>query len=89
MKNARINLTPGHEHIEINGHDITNACRAVTIHGAVSDLPTIELDLAALDLLIEITQFEDREPRAMVNLPDDARKALIACGWTPPATATF
>lgn len=87
-QHARINLNRGQEAIEINGHNITHAVRRIVIEQAAGDpYATIGLDLSLA--AIEITEFGDPEPRVLLNLTDEERKALVACGWTPPAPATY
>jgi hypothetical protein len=81
MAAAHITITPGFgtgSRVEIDGHDITNAVRGLTIHGEAGSLADITLDL----LILDVTEMQDEHAR--IFIPEETRAALLALGWTPP-----
>lgn len=66
--------------ITVGGHDLSHAVRAITLWARAGSPPNIELDLA----LDSVHLLGDQDTR--VGIPERTRAALIALGWTPPAT---
>lgn len=82
MSTHRIAITPdwppGAGHVELDGHDITDAIRgtAITMDAAGPPLVTLRLNVVELDGI------DSKD--AQVFITDDTREALIKLGWTPP-----
>lgn len=66
--------------IIIDGADLTNACRALTLRSQVGHITTLTLDL----LLLEGIEVDGE---TITVIPTATRDALIALGWTPPGEA--
>jgi len=74
---VRIPDNPLHAEIEIDGHRIEHAVRALTIDASANSLPVIRLELAVLsDISVEGV--------VHVFLNEEIEKALVVLGWTPP-----
>lgn len=71
--------TPGDSLIRVDGHDLTNAVRAVNVDSTAVDKPRV-----TLDLLVHPVEVRGE---TTVHIPDATRDALVALGWTPPADA--
>lgn len=63
--------------IEVDGHRIENAVKALRYVANAGGLHDLQLDLVRQDVTVDGV--------ATVRLTDDVEKALIALGWTPPA----
>lgn len=81
IRTARIRLDPmgANSTIDIGGHDLSKAVRALAITAEVGTVPVVSLDLVVLD--------GDVGGEVVVTIPATTRDALVALGWTPPATA--
>ncbi|OUC99330.1 hypothetical protein [Streptosporangium minutum] len=77
-RTAKLHLTPGFlgSTVEVDGQKLTGI-RALDLHTAVNELPTITLDLIIREV--------DVDGEAIVTVPDKTHAALVALGWTPPA----
>lgn len=76
---AKLHLTPGGfgSEIEVDGQRIPHV-RSVHLDAKVMELPSLTLDLLLHEVEIDGVM--------NVTVPDETRDALIALGWTPPAT---
>lgn len=63
--------------LEIDGVDLSDAVRAVTVRHEVDNLPTVTVELCLFTGDVNGSE-------AIAHLPDETRDALIALGWTPP-----
>jgi hypothetical protein len=86
MSQHKITITAGpgfgQEHIELDGHDITEALQGLDIRMRVGSYPQIKLALN----VHEIQTFDMAEAELLI--PTDVRDALVALGWTPPPNRT-
>jgi hypothetical protein len=76
---GRVVLRPGHPPdvtILIDGQELKQTTRAVTIRGEVGTFPTIELEM-----LIETV---DADVEGRVELAEATQVLLAGLGWTPP-----
>lgn len=64
--------------VEVDGQDITNGVRALTLHARAGDLTELHLDMAVHETTTVTGE-------AQVFMGDSARDALMRLGWTPPA----
>ncbi len=62
----------------VDGKDLSNSARAVTITAEAMAWPQVTLDLV-------VTKGAQYEGRAIVRLAPDVEEILIGLGWTPPA----
>jgi hypothetical protein len=70
--------------LAIDGQDVSRGIRRLTIEADPRNRgPRVEAELA-IDA-IEVTALAVEEPEFLVSMPNEARIALIAAGWTPPA----
>lgn len=69
---------PGGTEIRLDGQDIVNAVRGVSLTMGVDQSPTLELDISH----VEVTRLELEDVE--VTLPTATRELLIDMGWTPP-----
>ncbi|MFC4006625.1 hypothetical protein ACFOY2_05295 [Nonomuraea purpurea] len=70
--------------VAIDGRDVSRGVRRLSIEvDPRNNGPRVETELA-IDA-IEVTALGARDPEFVVSMPDEARDALIALGWTPPA----
>ncbi|MET8985845.1 hypothetical protein ABZW49_10390 [Nonomuraea wenchangensis] len=67
----------------LDGQDISQGIRRLTIDVGVGDVPHVTAELAIH--AIEVTELGVKAPHIVVSMPNEARAALIALGWTPPA----
>jgi len=67
--------------VEIDGHDITNAIRSLTIQASATEMTTVTLELGFLSS----TGFQ--ADHVDVVIPQVIYDALVALGWTPPRPA--
>ena len=67
--------------IELDGTDLSHAVRRIDVSAQPGNLTQVTLDLGVVEV-----QRLDAE-KADVLIPDDAKDALIALGWTPPQEA--
>jgi len=76
---GRVVLRPGHPPdltIVIDGVELKQTTRAITIRGEVGTFPTIELEM-----FIETV---DADVEGCVELAEATRRLLVGMGWTPP-----
>jgi hypothetical protein len=67
----------------LDGQDLSEGIRRLTIDvDPRNGWPRVEAELAIH--AIEITDLGVKDSRFEVSMPDEARAALIALGWTPP-----
>jgi hypothetical protein len=66
--------------VSVDGHDISAAVHSLTIHGDADMYPRVTLDLKIHD----ITTVSSHQTEVLI--PDSTAEALIALGWTPPAS---
>lgn len=85
MNERKLTLSAGpyDAKVELDGHDLSRALQGVTIRCEAGHRPSVDLELK-VDA-IEVTQLAVRDPQILLSMPDEAREALIALGWTPPA----
>jgi hypothetical protein len=78
----KVSGTPGTSSCKVllNGEEIQNSIRGLTIKGEAGGVFGVELDLTLIDDLGFDT------PDANVFLPDHTRHLLIRLGWTPPTS---
>lgn len=67
----------------LDGLDISKGIRRLTIDVGPDDWPRVEAELVIH--AIEVTELGVKDSHFEVSMPDEAREALIALGWTPPA----
>ncbi|RSN12827.1 hypothetical protein DMB42_11660 [Nonomuraea sp. WAC 01424] len=69
--------------VTLDGHDLSKGLRSLSIDvDPRKSGPRVSAELA-IDA-IEVTGLALRDSRSFVSMPDGAREALIALGWTPP-----
>lgn len=77
--NIELNLPQlmGHAQVIINGIDIVQSCRSISIHASADEITTVTLDLfpAAVTGTIE----------GQVTLSPITERLLQRLGWTPPS----
>lgn len=79
MRTARLNLTgPNGGTVEINGRDISDSIRGVTVQHSIGHHPQLTLDVR-----VHVSEVEGEA--VVVLLPESTAAALVALGWTPPA----
>ena len=79
----RVSVTLPDGPIIVNGEDITSAVSEIDISArSWNRLPVITLGLAVH--AVDVTAMCDSEPRILVNLTPEVRRALIVAGWTAP-----
>lgn len=88
MSRHNVTITTGvdqNEHrVEIDGRDIAPGLRSVNVEfGPGGRRPKIVMELSAS--MIDVINLGSPDTEVMLSLPDGAREALIALGWTPPA----
>ena len=71
-------LDKGATVFEVDGHDIANSARRITISSGANEVTTVELELYSWPV-------EFDAEAAVVQLDIGTIAALIAMGWTPPA----
>lgn len=78
IRTARIHLDPmgANSTIEVGGHDLSKAVRALAVTAEVGQVPALSLDLVICD--------GEVEGEVVVTIPEATRDALVALGWTPP-----
>lgn len=64
--------------IKLDGVNVADSVQGVNVRLHVSELPQVELDLAIIDVSLNLGQ-----PQVMI--PASTRHLLIELGWTPPA----
>jgi hypothetical protein len=70
--------------VTLDGQDLSKGIRRLTIDvDPRNGWPRVEAELAIH--AIEVTELSVKDPHFEVSMPDVARDALIALGWTPPA----
>jgi hypothetical protein len=65
--------------VRVAGHEVASIT-AFDIHAAPDEVPAIRLTLVGAGALRLLLSTAD------VRIPDETRQALIALGWTPPAS---
>lgn len=76
-RTARISLdATGGGKIEIDGHDVTNTVRGLTLTAGAGCIPQLVLDLAI--------HTGEIDGEADVHIPADTAATLVDLGWTPP-----
>lgn len=63
--------------VEVDGVDLSDGIRGLTVRLGAGQLPQVELDLIIVDL-----ELEGDDSRLII--PEATRAALIALGWTAP-----
>ena len=63
----------------VDGHDLTNGVAGFTLTARHGELPELEVTP-----LVIVGRVRGDEAKLTLDLPDEAREALIAAGWTPP-----
>lgn len=69
--------------VTLDGQDLSKGIRRLTIDVGPNDWPRVEAELVIH--AIEVTELGVKDSHFVVSMPDEARAALIALGWTPPA----
>jgi hypothetical protein len=69
--------------VTLDGQDLSEGIRRLTIDVAGDSLPRVEAEL--IIHAIEVTDLGVKDSSFVLSMPDEAREALIALGWTPPA----
>lgn len=67
--------------VEVNGLDMTDALRGITIDHQIDKITTVTLELGAIAVEGEV------EGEVRLFMPPEVRAALVALGWTPPLNA--
>lgn len=76
-RTARLSLDDiGGGQVEIDGHDISDTVRGLTLKAGVGRVPQLVLDLRI--------HTGEAEAEAVVHVPADTAAALVELGWTPP-----
>ncbi|MFI6274296.1 hypothetical protein [Streptomyces sp. NPDC050988] len=76
-RTARLSLDAiGGGQVEIDGHDITDTVRGLTLKAGMGRVPQLVLDLRI--------HTGEAEAEAVVHVPADTAAALVELGWTPP-----
>ncbi|MEV2277759.1 hypothetical protein AB0I72_19445 [Nocardiopsis sp. NPDC049922] len=70
----------GRGKVELDGDDISNVVRAVTVAAEVGQLTEVTLGLKLRESAVVDTD-------AVITVPDETRDALIHLGWMPPDVA--
>ena len=85
MANRTIAISgqPYDPQIHVDGSNISPGVRNITVRYERNHHPTVEIEIDAH--MVELTELGVREPDFAISLPSEAREALIALGWTPPA----
>lgn len=65
--------------VELDGHDISRSLTGVQIDMNAGSCPEVTLEVA-------VGTFVTFEGKARVQIDWSAHEALLALGWTPPAT---
>lgn len=68
--------------VTLDGQDLSNGIRRLAIVVEPGNWPRVEAELAIH--AVEIAELGVKDPQFVVSMPDEARAALIALGWTPP-----
>lgn len=77
MAKAEIKLSKaGHGSLVLDGKELSSAVVGITLSSRPGDGTYLQLDLAALDVVVEAD--------ANVTVPEDVRAALVSLGWIPP-----
>ncbi|MFF4417079.1 hypothetical protein ACFYY8_31550 [Streptosporangium sp. NPDC001559] len=87
MARHNVTITTRHrEHpcVEVDGHDISTGLRNMSIEIGLDGIPRIEAEIAAS--AINVVRLDAEDADVVVSLPPGAHEALIALGWTPPAS---
>ncbi|MFJ3037721.1 hypothetical protein [Streptomyces tendae] len=63
--------------VELDGHDISNALRGLSLNLDSSPVAEARLDVIAEDV--------STHAEVLVCLPDATKDLLVRLGWTPPA----
>ncbi|TYB69722.1 hypothetical protein FXF51_06050 [Nonomuraea sp. PA05] len=69
--------------VKLGDHELSRALRGLTIRFQAGERPAVEAEL--LIDAIEVADLGVRDSEVVLSMPDAARDALIALGWTPPA----
>lgn len=76
-RTARIALDAiGGGRVEVDGHDITDTVRELTLQAGVGRIPQLVLDLRIHNA--------ETEAEVVAHIPADTAATLVALGWTPP-----
>lgn len=76
-RTARLSLDGiGGGKIEIDGHDVTDTVRGITLKAGAGCVPHLVLDL--------VIHAGEIDGQADVHVPADTAAALVDLGWTPP-----
>jgi hypothetical protein len=78
LTHATVRLTGRRGVVDIDGRDISRACRSVTVTGLAGEVPVV-----TVELLLTGTVSTDVEGGAAMVGPETSA-ALLALGWTPP-----
>lgn len=74
----------GNYQVALDGQDLSRALRSLTIDVNPRDNgPRIVAEMR-IDA-IELTSLSVKDSQFIVSMPTEAKTALIALGWTPPA----
>lgn len=79
---VRISGSPWDPRVEVNGHDISAAVRAVTVRYERNCRAEVSVELLADT--VELTNVASEDAKVVLSLPPDVADALITLGWTPP-----
>lgn len=76
-RTARISLdATGGGNVGIDGHDVTDTVRGLTLKASVGCVPQLVLDLGI--------HTGEIDGQAHVHIPADTAATLVHLGWTPP-----
>lgn len=71
--------------VTLDGQDLSKGIRRLNIEvDPRGDWPRVEAELAIH--AVEVTELGMKDPNIVVSMPDEARAALLALGWTTPET---
>lgn len=70
--------------VTLDGQDLSKGIRRLAIDVASDNWPRVKAELVIH--AIEVTELGVKDSHFEVSMPDEAREALIALGWTPPTS---
>ncbi|WP_433520124.1 hypothetical protein ACQP2T_63330 (plasmid) [Nonomuraea sp. CA-143628] len=73
---------PFSPNVDLDGHNLSPALRALTIHLEAGSLPKVEAELAIHE--IDVTHLDVKDSGVVIFMSDAVQQALIDLGWTPP-----
>lgn len=75
----RVSQSYGRSAVHLNGVDISDAVRGVTLKVDCNHLPVAELDVVVFEMDGEVDGAD-----VVIHVPERTRRLLVTLGWTPP-----